>query len=255
MSPCALTIRNLSVTLGGNTIIEDISFDIRCREVTAILGPNGAGKTTLVKAITGMVPYSGKVHFCSAQKHGGDRPVIGYIPQRLDFDRAAPLSVLEFFAMNNSRRPVFTGVSRTIRQKAVECLSMVSAENLLNKRLGRLSGGEMQRVLFATAIFPRPNLLIMDEPIAGVDASGEALMYELINNMRGRDELSVVIISHDLSMVNLYTDHVVCINRRLICEGTVGDIMTPENIKATFGSYVAYYHHAHSHGDTGGSGE
>ncbi len=248
LDDCSLEIRNLDVTLNRIRILEDVSFDVRCGEVTAVIGPNGAGKSTLLKAILGVIPYDGCIHFCHRKSHGGGAPRIGYIPQQLNFDRSMPLKVFELFSMASpGARPSFSGVPSPIREKAATALASVKAEHLLDKRVGGLSGGEIQRVLFALAINPLPNILIMDEPISGVDVSGEALIYELIRKMRGNIEMSVIIVSHDLSMVTSYTDHVVCINRRVVCQGAADDILTPKNIEETFGSYIGMYRHHASH--------
>jgi zinc transport system ATP-binding protein len=245
--PCSINVVNLGVSLNKLKILEDVSFQVRCGEVTAIIGPNGAGKSTLLKAMLGLVPYTGCLHFCRESKHGGGAPQIGYVPQSLDFDRSIPLTVVELFAMAARGRPAFLKTTPAVREKAERALEKVEAAHLLNRPLGRLSGGEMQRIMFALATDPMPHILIMDEPNAGIDVTGEAMVYDLIQRMRGNAELSVIIVSHDLSMVTRFTDHVICLNKRVICQGTAEDIMTPENIKETFGSYIAMYQHRDEH--------
>lgn len=243
LETCSLAIRDLGVTINRVKALEDVSFDVRCGEVTAIIGPNGAGKSTLLKAILGLVPYSGHVHFCHNTRHGGGAPRIGYMPQKLDFDRSMPLTVLEFFAMASRSRPAFIGVTKAVRERSEKSLAAVESEHLIDRQLGGLSGGELQRVLFALATDPLPHILIMDEPIAGIDVAGEALLHEMISRMRGNMELSVIVVSHDLSMVTKLTDHVICLNRKVICQGSAENILTAETIQQTFGGHVGFYRH------------
>ena len=248
LDTCSLTICELGVTLNRIKVLEGVSFEVRCGEVTAIIGPNGAGKSTLLKAILGLVPYAGHVHFCHNTSHGGGAPRIGYMPQKLDFDRSMPLTVLEFFAMASGSRPAFLGVTKAARERAEKSLAAVEAEHLINRQLGGLSGGELQRALFALATDPLPHILIMDEPIAGIDVTGEALLHEMISKMRGNMELSVIVVSHDLSMVTKLTDHVICLNRKVICQGSAENILTADTIRETFGSHVGFYRHGKHNG-------
>ncbi len=223
---CLTHVRNLGVQLSGQIVLEDLSFDLRCGEITALVGPNGAGKTTLLRALLGEVPISG-----SCQFHGGPghptrrRLVIGYVPQRLGFDRAAPLTVADLFALTAGRQPAFLGLSDTVRAAADTSLAEVDAAHLLNRRLGDLSGGELQRVLLALSLSPSPDLLLLDEPQQGLDAAGLARFYELVARLRGRFDMAVVLVSHDLAAVARVADRVFFLDRRLLAAGPPAEVL------------------------------
>jgi len=175
-----LEIRNLTVRKGGVEILSGIDADLRCGEVTALVGPNGAGKTTLLLAILGQVPYTGKIRFCRAVEHGEGAPRIGYVPQRLPLDPDVPITVLDFFALSAQRRPVFLGASRRTREITRESLERAGVAHLLLSPLGRLSGGELQRVLFALALLDAPDILLLDEPTLGLDPQAARRLRDLV---------------------------------------------------------------------------
>ena len=166
---CRLQVRDLGVTLEGESSLRDITFQLNCREIVALIGPNGAGKSSLFRSILGQMPYYG---------------TIGYVPQSPSFDRGYPISVLDFFAAAISRWPVFLPVPGHLRDKVTECLARVHGEALIQKRIGTLSGGELQRVLLALALEPIPQILILDEPLSGVDVGGEHLLLDILAEIR-----------------------------------------------------------------------
>jgi zinc transport system ATP-binding protein len=245
-----LEIRDLVVRAGGTEILSGINADIRCGEVTALVGPNGAGKTTLLLAILGLVPYTGEIRFCRAAEHGEGVPRIGYVPQRLDFDRNAPMTVLDFFALSSQRYPVIFGHSARSRKSARESLARVGAEHLVSRPLGKLSGGELQRILLALALRDNPDILLLDEPVSGVDLSGEALFFDFLGQIHGESRFSLLLVSHDLSVVGRHADRVICLNRRIICQGATTEMLTPENLEAMYGGGA----HLVSHGPADGHG-
>ncbi len=245
-----LEIRNLSVRAGGVEILSEIDADIRCGEVTALVGPNGAGKTTLLLAILGLVDYTGEVRFCRAEEHGRGTPRIGYVPQRLDFDRNAPMTVVDFFALSSQRTPVVFGASRASRAAARESLARAGASHLAARPLGRLSGGELQRVLLALAHRDNPDILLLDEPVSGVDAAGEELFCDFLDQIHSASRFSLLLVSHDLSVVSRHADRVICLNRRIVCQGATTETLTPENLAAMYGSGA----HLFSHGRADGHG-
>ena len=158
---CCLRVQNLSVKLSNNTIIEDVNLHVHCGEMVALIGPNGAGKSTLIKAILGQQPYEGVISF-SVPGQRNRKLKIGYVPQSPGFDAVDPVSVADLFACCMGKRPAFFGQSKALREKILVCLERVRSENLIDKRIGTLSGGELQRVLLALALEPLPNLLILD---------------------------------------------------------------------------------------------
>lgn len=243
-----LEIRNLSVRAGATEILSGIDADIRCGEVTALVGPNGAGKTTLLLAILGLVPYSGEIRFCRAEEHGKGAPRIGYVPQRLDFDRNAPMTVLDFFAISSQRYPVVFGHSGRSRRSAEESLSRGGAAHLISRPLGKLSGGELQRVLLALALLGDPDILLLDEPVSGVDLSGEELFCDFLGQIHRESRFSLLLVSHDLSVVGRHADRVICLNRRIVCQGATTETLTPENLAAMYGSGAHLFSHAAADG-------
>jgi zinc transport system ATP-binding protein len=243
-----LSIRNLTVRKGGAAILEGVDADIRCGEVTALVGPNGAGKTTLLEAILGQVTYTGEIRFCRAREHGEGEPRIGYVPQHLPLDRDAPVTVLDFFALTSQRRPVFLGSSRKSREAAQESLSRAGMGHLLRRPLGRLSGGELQRVLFALALRDDPDILLLDEPVSGVDVAGEELFCDFLSQVHRSSRFSLLLVSHDLSVVTRHADQVICLNRRIVCRGATTEVLTPENLAAMYGSGAHLFRHSHADG-------
>ena len=243
-----LEIRNLSVRAGGVEILSGIDADIRCGEVTALIGPNGAGKTTLLHAILGQVPYTGEIRFCRAREHGEGEPRIGYVPQHFPLDRDAPVTVLDFFALSSQRRPVFLGPSRKTRDASRESLERAGVAHLLRRPLGRLSGGELQRVLFALALRDDPDILLLDEPVSGVDIAGEERFCEFLSHIQRDSRFSLLLVSHDLSVVTRHAGQVICLNRRIVCRGATTEVLTPENLAAMYGSGAHLFRHAHAEG-------
>ena len=168
---CCLKATDLGVSFGGEEVLRDVSFHLHCGEIVALIGPNGAGKSSLFRTILGQVPHTGTIEF---QRAGGDktRPLIGYVPQSPSFDRGDPVSVFDFFSAAISRYPVFLPSPRSLRARVGACLARVHGESLLDRRIGALSGGELQRVLLALALEPLPHILVLDEPAAGLDPDG-----------------------------------------------------------------------------------
>lgn len=239
----AIKVENLSVRIGGIQILYDVQASIMCNETTAIIGPNGAGKTTLLLAIMGLVPYTGTITFCEECSHGNSRPKIGYVPQRLDMDRGMPITVLDFLCLQDQKYPLWLGKNRKVKESAIASLERVAASHLIKRQLGKLSGGEMQRVLLAMALQNEPNIVLLDEPVAGIDVAGEELFSEFLSNLQKSTRFSLVLISHDLSVVTKYANHVICMNKTVKCEGRTVEVLTPENLTAIYGINIGLYEH------------
>jgi zinc transport system ATP-binding protein len=229
---CCTRIEKFGVTIGKNRILEDVNLHIHCGELTAVIGPNGAGKSTLLKAILGEIRHTGSIHFDSTS---GGRPTVGYVPQYLSFDLSTPTSVLDLFSACLSRFPAWMGSRRTVRERAEKGLARVNAEKLLNRRLGALSGGELQRVLLALSLEPVPNLLLLDEPVSGIDRGGLELFYETVSRIRKNYDLSIILVSHDLEMVAKFADRVVLLNGRVARNGKPKEVFESEQMKELFG--------------------
>ncbi|MCI0532678.1 metal ABC transporter ATP-binding protein [bacterium] len=249
-----LSVENLHVTLNGHNVLKGVSFEIGKGEIAAIIGPNGSGKTTLLKAALGLIPYSGNISLLgmppsSIKKISGK---IGYVPQRLDFDRTMPVTVSELLSIHNKSHE--TEESRGKTDIMNRTLSLARTEHLLKKRLGVLSGGEFQRVLLSLALLNRPEVLFLDEPVASVDIEGAGEMYALLKELREREGITVVLVSHDVDIVFRYATTVLCINHELICHGAPHAAMTRENLEKLYGrEYDLYAHkekrHTHEHHD------
>lgn len=232
---CSTKLEDFGVSIGKTEILKDINIHIHCGELTALIGPNGGGKTTLLKAVLGEIPHTGTIKFLDAREQKSRKPVVGYVPQRLDFDKGAPVSVMDMFAAGLSSRPACFGYSRKLREHVSTSLAQVQAEHLLERRLGDLSGGEMQRVLLALALDPGPDLLLMDEPVSGVDTRGKELFYRLVFNLRRQYDLSIILVSHDLDMVARYADRIVLLNQTVLCTGTPAEVLTSKKLMQAYG--------------------
>jgi zinc transport system ATP-binding protein len=233
---CCTKIEDFNVTLGKTEILKEINLHIHCGELTAIIGPNGAGKTTLLKAILGEIKHTGRLNFLDAQGKQTNHPVIGYVPQSMHIDPGSPISVMDLFIASQSNVPVWLGHTKAGRGQTLDALSRVQAEHLVKKRLGNLSGGEMQRVMLALALLPIPDILLLDEPISGVDQRGMELFYGLVSKLREEYDLSIILVSHDLGLVQQYADRVVLLNKMIECIGTPGEVFSDPKIRETFGA-------------------
>ncbi len=242
-----VTIDDLHVTLGGVPILRGLSARIERGRITALIGLNGSGKTTLLRALLKEVPYAGKVRFHCGHDHSRPQPQhVGYVPQRLLFDPNLPLTVNELMALALQRRPLFLGIGRAIRKRIEAMLAKVWAQELISLPVGTLSGGELQRVLLALALDPQPELLLLDEPAAGIDFKHAGDFYKMIAALNQETGMTVILVSHDVSMVSTHAHHVLCLKDGCIrCEGPP-QIITPAMLAEIFGAETGVYaHHEH----------
>ena len=235
-SLCHIGLDNVSVVRGGQTLLHDVSMHIHCGQLTVLIGQNGAGKTTLIRALLGELPHGGSIRHLDGQ--GSDIPHLrtGYVPQHLQFDREMPVTVMDFMAAAFSRRPVWAGVNRRTREKVLEALDSVEARELASRPLGRCSGGEMQRVLLALALNPAPDLLVLDEPVSGVDQNGLKLFLDTVNRLKQIHHMAILLVSHDLRLVREYADHVVLLDKTVLCQGSAEQVFATPEFDAVFGS-------------------
>lgn len=233
---CCTKIQNFGVIRGKTEILKDVNLHIHCGDLTAVIGTNGAGKSTLLKAMLGEISHSGEIQFLDEKNKHTGRPLIGYVPQKLDFDNSSPTSVFDLFASAYSNIPVWIYHSKGLYKKVIKSLSRVKAESLINKRLGMLSGGELQRVLLALALDPIPDILLLDEPVSGIDQNGLKLFYETVSEIRRKYDLSIMLVSHDLDLVAKYADRVVFLNNKTVeCNGTPQEVFNNRSVVDTFG--------------------
>ena len=183
---CRIELDHVSVRLDNETLLSDVNLHVHCGQLTVLIGPNGGGKTTLLRAVLGQVPHEGTISHLDRQSKPFPSMRVGYVPQQLLFDRQMPLTVRDLLASSIAKRPVWTGVSKKTRDRATTALELAQAQSLIDKRLGALSGGELQRVLLALALTPAPDLLLLDEPVSGVDHNGQALFLDTVNALRAQ---------------------------------------------------------------------
>ena len=230
---CCLRVENMSVKIGTDRILKDVNLHVHCGEMVALIGPNGAGKSTFLKAILGQQEYEGIIAF-SEPGQRSKKPRIGYVPQSPAFDPSDPVSVADLFACCMSRRPAFLGLGKAMRETVLECLERVHGEDLIDKRVGTLSGGELQRVLLALALEPMPNILILDEPLSGVDVEGMVTLMDMIDEIRQEYDLSILMTTHDFSMLERYADQVVLIDHGIKIQGSPQDVLNSEAFHQAF---------------------
>lgn len=232
---CCTTMKGVTVHYNGAAALDNVSLHLHCGELTAVIGENGAGKTTLIKCLLGEIPYNGEIHFLDAAHRRADSPVIGHVPQHNTFDKDGPVSVLDLFATALANRPACLGVSRGVRRQALAALGRTGADDLVDRRVGTLSGGELQRVLLGLALAPLPNILVLDEPVSGVDHSGRTQFYELLSKLRRENDLAVLLVSHDLASLSRFADHLVFLDHRIICEGPPNEVLRDPRVVEAFG--------------------
>ena len=245
MSENALDVKNLTVELGGHHVLENISFSVPAGTTCAIIGPNGAGKSVLVKAILRLLPkISGEVTMFNTphEKYRQIARQVSYVPQRLELDRAFPLTVRGLFSLK-SHQPL--GMSSADKEHMQHLLTLVGAQNHLDRRLTDLSGGQLQRVMIAYSLMDRPKLLFLDEPAAGIDVAGQETVYALLQRIEAQEHLTIVFISHELDVVMHYADQVVCLNQKMLCAGPPDEALTTEVLHEMYQMPTKHYHHHH----------
>ena len=212
-----------------------MSIGIRPGEIHGLIGENGAGKSTLLKALLGEVKHDGTLNFVGQNNNKYNQPIIGYVPQYLTFDKNTPISVLDLFVCCKTSIPAWLTPKKKIREQVLESLERVKVPHLIDRRLGALSGGELQRVLLALALDPIPNILLLDEPVSGVDQNGLELFYEILMDIKKNYDLSIILVSHDLDLVYKYSDRVALVNGTIVCSGTPKQVFNNPAAKKIFG--------------------
>lgn len=230
---CCLRIQNLSVKIGADLILQDINMHLHCGEMVALIGPNGAGKSTLLKSILGQQDFTGVISF-SVPGQRNKRAKIGYVPQSPTFDPGDPVTVADLFACCMSKRPAFLGISKSRRHNILACLDRVQAADLIDKRIGTLSGGELQRVLLALALEPLPNVLILDEPLSGVDVEGIESLMDMLDEIRKDYDLSILMTTHDFGMLHKYADQVYLIDKTVLHNGSPAEVLGGKSFHQAF---------------------
>jgi len=231
-----LEVKNLIVELGEKIILNNINFELEKGDILAVIGPNGAGKTTLLKAILGLIPYRGEVKY-----KNDDIKIylneISYIPQKFEFDKSIPLTVEEFLSL---------ALKKINKNKKESTIKEIGISNLINKKIGDLSGGELQRVLIAKAVLEEPELILLDEPTTGIDIEGEKKFYELLLHLNKEHKITIIFVSHEINIVYNFSNKVICLNKDLLCFGPTQQLLTEKTIKALYGAEATYKLHDHN---------
>jgi len=238
-NPPVLDVHDVTVAYHRKPVIWDIDLTIKEPRLVGIIGPNGAGKSTLLKAILGLVPLASGEVYLFGKPLQKQRHLVGYVPQRETVDWDFPVNVLDVVLMGTyGSLGWFKRPGRKEREWALQCLDQVGLVDLRGRQIGQLSGGQQQRVFLARALAQKASIYFMDEPMAGVDASTERIIFDALKELR-REGKTVVVIHHDLRTVPEYFDHVVLINVRLVANGPTSEVFTTEKLQATYGGRLA----------------
>ena len=226
-----LKVENLTISLDKEEILKNISFTLNQGEVLTILGPNGAGKSVLLRALLGLIPYQGKIIWDKKYR-------ISYLPQGLNqlLFKGLPLTVEDFFRLKQKN---------LTREEIIKSLKVVGLrEDVLNKLIGNLSGGEFQRILIAWVLIGDPEILFLDEPTTGIDIGGGKTIYTLLKQIQKERNLTIILVTHDLDIVYDFTDKVMCLAHKThTCFGPPNDVMSPNKLEEVFGGKIKFYEH------------
>lgn len=231
-----IRMKDFGVKIGNDVLLEHVNIHVHCGQMTTIIGRNGAGKSTLLKAILNEVKHEGTIEFKNIKDGRASDLKIGYVPQHLNIEKNTPTSVYDLFASFITNVPVFFRKSKRVYEKITAQLAQFEAEELIDKAVCDLSGGELQRVLLSIATCGEPNLLVLDEPVSGIDRNGMELFYKNINQLKKHFDLAIILVSHDLEYVQKYSDYVVLLDKTVIEEGRPEDVFKSRTFRDTFGT-------------------
>ena len=231
-----IKIKNLGVSFGEQVVLKDVNLHIHCGSLNAIIGKNGAGKSTLVRAILKDVPTEGTIEYRDTKNGKMKDLKIGYVPQSINIEKNTPLSVYDLIASYQYHYPVFLPKSKRIYEEIKTHLETFEAADLIDKQVCNLSGGQLQRVLLSMAVADKPKLLLLDEPVSGIDKNGMELFYKTITYLKDHYDLAIILISHDLDYVKKYADHVVLLDKTVLTQGTVNEVFESPEFAGVFGA-------------------
>lgn len=227
-----LTVKNLNVSFDGRVVLKNVNFTLERGENLAVIGPNGSGKTVLLKALLGIIPYRGEISWAPDAK-------LGYVPQKIEADRHLPVNLTNLLcakaAVAGLPKSDISSVSKTVGL----------TPDILKTPIGHLSGGQFQKALVAFALLGKPNVLLFDEPTASLDQLAEERIYELTHELQETHGITILLISHDLSIVYRYATKVLCLNKERVCLGAPREALRPEVLSELYGTPHKYYRHDH----------
>ena len=243
----AVELRGVQAVLGGQSVLRGVDMRVPAGELVALIGPNGSGKTTVLRSLLGLQKIAaGEIKLFGQTALDSALPRVGYVPQRFNLESSFILSVREFLALRlRETRHWFWQSHRRTDELICGSLAEIGVEGLLHRPLAELSGGQLQRVLIAFSLLRKPELLLLDEPTAGVDLPGEQSFYDLIGEIHQRHRLTVILVSHDLSMVYRHASWVYALNGVICCEGPPEQVMNAASLKQAYGIHVSPYQHQH----------
>ena len=224
-----LEVKNLTVNFNNEKVIDNLSFNLKKGENLVVVGPNGAGKTVLLRTLIGMIPFEGEIKWEKDVK-------IGYVPQKILPEKNIPLSIEEFF---NFKKIDSNQIVKALKSVGINDLSV------LKKKIGVISSGQLQRILIAWSLIGNPEILLFDEPLSGIDIEGEETIYNLLSRIEKERDLTIILITHDLSVVYKFADSVLCLNKESICYGPPQEALTPERLSQLYGGEIKLYKHDH----------
>ena len=230
---CCTKIRNINVSFGKKEVLRNVNIHIHCGKLTVIIGENGAGKSTLIKAILGEVKHKGTILF-KDKENSGDKIKIGYVPQRLDIENS-PATVYDVVTSYTSNSPVFAMKSKKNYEEIKKHLKEFGADKLIDSKINSLSGGQLQRVMLAIATMPYPDLLLLDEPISGIDRNGKEQFYKTIAELKENHDLAIILVSHDFDYVKKYADKVILLDKTIIAKGKPEEVLNSKEFIERFG--------------------
>jgi len=248
MTASLVSLRDLKVQLGGRDILKGVSAELLRGQITALIGLNGSGKTTILRTLVKEIPYAGRIEFHCGHDHSRPAPEhVGYVPQKLRIEANLPLTVCDLLGLALLRRPLFLGVGRRSRRRMEAMLARVwLGPEFLDRPVEKISGGELQRVLLALALEPQPELLLLDEPAAGIDFQRAEQFYDLLDELNRSTGVTILLVSHELSVVNRHAHHVLCLkDGRVQCQGPPQEMLQQDAVIQTFGSGAGFYAHQH----------
>jgi zinc transport system ATP-binding protein len=240
-----LDVKNLSVEFFGNVVLDDLNFSVKRGEVLAIVGPNGSGKSVLFRSLLGLVPHTGKIDWKPGIK-------IGYVPQKLAIEHNFPLTVREFLEVKSKNGTAYgiNDIYHALNSVGIKTGSEQEyhlEHHILNRPLGKLSGGELQRILIAWSMIGKPDVLLFDEPTTGIDIGGEGTIYDLLRKLQMSNTLTIILISHDLNIIYKYTDIVLCLNKKMLGYGKPDIVLTQDKLSSLYGGETEIIHHKHGY--------
>ena len=229
-----ITVKDLVVQFGTNKAVDNVSFEIAEGDIAMIIGPNGSGKSTVIKAMLGLVPYKGEIRIFG-KKTKEVLSDVAYVPQTFDFDKTFPITVQEFLNLS----------PKANESRIEKALDEVGMGKYLLSQLGKLSGGQLQRILIASAILKFPKVLFLDEPTSGIDREGIKEFYEVISHLNKKHDVTIIMVSHEVNVVYSFAKTVICLNKDLVCFGKPKEVLSKEIFEKLYGEKKEFNVHTH----------